>query len=323
MFTRIPTVLRSQEIIDKAFSKASKVEEPYHPHMEVRIRKEIQDRISSIEGSTVFYLRKMVKKFPSNDALHPFYRNLLDLMFDLDQYKISLSKLDRTASKIEEFSTQKIRQLKYIPVIAEMNKLMREYYGRVSSLIGDLDSDLSFLGRCRDFMKLVPEIEQKDPTFIISGMPNVGKSSFLSKITTATPRIASYPFTTQSIYIGYMERNGIRIQVIDTPGILDRPMPDRNTMELNAILALRHIDSIIIFLFDHSLESIYDTESQERLFNEIEKTMNKKMIRVQSKLDLSDGKKEKYAISATTGEGIDELVTYMLGLVSGVSDAAR
>ena len=85
MFTRIPTVLRSQEIIDKAFSKASKVEEPYQPRMEVRIRKEIQDRISSIEGSTVFYLRKMVKKFPSNDALHPFYRNLLDMMFDLDQ----------------------------------------------------------------------------------------------------------------------------------------------------------------------------------------------------------------------------------------------
>jgi nucleolar GTP-binding protein len=322
MFTRIPTVLRSQEIIDKAFSRASKVEEPYHPHKEVRIRKEIQDRISSIEGSTVFYLRKMVKKFPSNDTLHPFYRNLLDLMFDLDQYKISLSKLDRTASKIEEFSTQKIRQLKYIPVIAEMNKIMREYYGRVASLIGDLDSDLSFLGRCRDFMKQVPEIEQNDPTFIIAGMPNVGKSSLLSRITTATPRIAPYPFTTQSIYIGYMERNGRRIQVIDTPGILDRPMSDRNAMELNAVLALRHIDSIIVFLFDHSLESIYDSESQERLFKEIEATMNKKMIRVQSKLDLSEGKKEKYAISAATGAGVDELVDYMLELVSGVSDAA-
>jgi nucleolar GTP-binding protein len=322
MFARIPTVLRPQEIIDKAFSKASKVEEPYHPRKELRIRKEIQDRISSIEGSTVFYLRKMVKKFPSNDTLHPFYRNILDLMFDLDQYKISLSKLDRTASKIEEFSTQKIRQLKYISVIAEMNKLMREYYGRVASLIGDLDSDLSFLGRCRDFMKKVPEIEQNDPTFIIAGMPNVGKSSFLSSITTATPRIAAYPFTTQSIYIGYLDRNGIRIQIIDTPGILDRPMSDRNTMELNAILALRHIDSIIIFLFDHSVESIYDSESQERLYTEIESTMNKKMIRVQSKLDLSEEKKEKYAISATTKAGIDELVNHMLELVSGVSNAA-
>jgi nucleolar GTP-binding protein len=322
MFTRIPTVLRSQEIIDKAFSKASKVEEPYQPRKEVRIRKEIQDRISSIEGSTVFYLRKMVKKFPSNDTLHPFYRNLLDLMFDLDQYRISLSKLDRTASKIEEFSTQKIRQLKYIPVVAEMNKLMREYYGRVASLIGDLDTDLSFLGRCRDFMKQVPQIEQDDPTFIIAGMPNVGKSSFLSRITTATPRIAAYPFTTQSIYIGYLDRDGRRIQVIDTPGILDRPMADRNTMELNAILALKHIDSIIIFLFDHSMESIYEPEAQERLFNEIQETMKKKMIRVQSKFDISDDKKETFAISAATGTGIDELVNYMLELVKGGSNAA-
>lgn len=323
MFARIPTVLRSQEIIDKAFSKASKVEEPYHPRKETRVRKEIQDRISSIEGTTVFYLTKLVKKFPSNDTLHPFYRNLLDMMFDLDQYRISLSKLDRTADKITEFSTQKIKQLKYVPSVPEMNKIMREYYGRVASLIGDLDSNLSFLGRCRDFMKQVPQIEDEIPTFIIAGMPNVGKSSLLSRITTATPRIAPYPFTTQSVYIGYLERNGHRIQIIDTPGILDRPMSDRNTMEMNAILALRHIDSTIIFLFDKSRESIYNLESQEKLFDEIKANMKKEMIRVQAKLDISDSKTEEYAISASTGDGLNELVDYMFAHSPGVKNAAR
>ena len=49
MFNKIPTVPRPQELIDKAFSKASKIEEPYYPTMELRVRKEIQDRISVIE----------------------------------------------------------------------------------------------------------------------------------------------------------------------------------------------------------------------------------------------------------------------------------
>ncbi|EQD42363.1 small GTP-binding protein [mine drainage metagenome] len=204
-----------------------------------------------------------------------------------------------------------------------MNKIMREYYGRVASLIGDLDGDLSFLGRCRDFMKQVPQIEDQTPTFIIAGMPNVGKSSLLSRVTTATPRIAPYPFTTQSIYIGYLDRNGKRIQIIDTPGILDRPMSDRNTMEMNAILALRHIDSTIIFLFDKSRESIYDAESQEKLFEEIKANMKKEMIRVQAKVDISDNKTEEYVISASTGDGVDELVEYLLTHSPGVKYAAR
>ncbi len=322
MFNRIPTVLRSQEIIDKAFGKASKVEEPYQPTMELRIRKEIQDRISIIENTTVLYLKKLVKRFPSNDRLHPYYRDLLDMLFDLDAYRISLSKLDKTADKITELSTQKIRQLKYITDVREMNDRMREFYGRVASLIGDLSKDLVFLSKCRDGMRAVPQIEENTPTFIIAGMPNVGKSSLLGKITTSKPKIAPYPFTTQSIFIGFLHRDGERLQFIDTPGILDRPMADRNEMELNSILALRHIDCTIFYLFDFSETSLYDREAQESLFSEIERNMKKKMVRVQSKIDLSKEKIEEVAVSASTGEGLDSLVDLAMRISRSMSHAA-
>lgn len=311
MFSKIPTVLRSKELLDRAFSRASKIEEPYHPKLEDKIRKEIQDRISLIESTLTGKLQKLVKKFPSIEHIHPFYRDLLDLKFDVDRYKISLSKLDRTSKKIVDLSTENIRALKSIRVVADLNRKMREYYGRVSSLVNDLAEDLLFLGSCRDFMRKVPELDLQIPTFLITGMPNVGKSSLLTKISTATPKIAPYPFTTQSIFVAYLEVDRHRVQLIDTPGILDRPMKDRNEIELNAILALRDINASVIFLFDHSRLSLYDKISQESLFKEIQRLFSKRMIRVQSKMDVSDECIEKLCVSTETGFGIDTLVETM------------
>lgn len=311
MFTKIPTVPRSKELLDKAFSRAAKIEEPYHPKLEDKIRKEIQDRISLIEATLTGRLQRMVKKFPSIDRIHPFYRDLLDLKFDVDKYKISLSKLDKTSKKIVDLSTENIRALRHEQKINGLNRRMREYYGRVSSLINDLSSDLLFLGSCRDFMRKVPELDLEIPTFLIAGMPNVGKSSLITRLSTASPKIAPYPFTTQSIYVAYTSIGVHRIQLIDTPGILDRPMADRNEIEMNAILALRDINSSIIFLFDLSTDSLYTSESQESLFKEIQRMFSKKMIRIQSKADLSEIRRENLCVSAETGEGIESLLETM------------
>lgn len=311
MFTKIPTVPRSKELLDKAFSRASKIEEPYHPKLEDKIRKEIQDRISLIESVLNGKLQKLVKRFPSIDRIHPFYRDILDLKFDVDKYRISLSKVDKTSRKIVELSTENIHALRSEKSVKGLNKRMRGYYGRVSSLIDDLKGDLLFLGSCRDFMRKVPELDMEIPTFLITGMPNVGKSSLLTKLSTASPRIATYPFTTQSIFIAYTNIGPYRIQLIDTPGLLDRPMKDRNEIEMNAILALRDINSTIVFIFDLSRESLYPVESQESLFQEIRRMFSKKMIRIQSKIDISDERKESICVSAETGEGINSLLEAM------------
>lgn len=311
MFTKIPTVLRSKELLDKAFSRASKIEEPYHPKLEDKIRKEVQDRISLIEATLNGRLQKLVKKFPSADRIHPFYRDILDLEFDLNQYRISLSKVDRTSRKIVELSTEKIRGLRGDKKIDSINRKMREYYGRVSSLINNLSEDLLFLGKCRDFMRRVPELDMEIPTFLVAGMPNVGKSSLLARLSNATPKVAAYPFTTQSIFIAYMNIGVRRIQLIDTPGLLDRPMADRNDIEMNAILALKDIDSAIIFIFDVSSDSPYTKETQEALFEEIKRRFSKRMIRVQSKADISESHEEDICVSATTGEGMDSLIETM------------
>ncbi len=63
MFEYIPTVLRSQEIIDKSFKKASNIVEPYFPKKEDKVRKEVIDRISTIESISTGHFDKLIKNF--------------------------------------------------------------------------------------------------------------------------------------------------------------------------------------------------------------------------------------------------------------------
>lgn len=317
MFTRIPTVLRSQELIDKSFLKASKITEPYHPKIEDKIRKEIIDRISTIESITCSHLLKLVKRFPTIEKLHPFYEDMIDLMFDVDQYKVSLSKAQWAAERIEALSTDLIGSLKKAKTIEKLNRIMKEYYGRYSSIIKSIDKDLQFLSKCRDWMRKIPDIDAEMPTFIIAGMPNVGKSSLLSRLTGNEPKVAIYPFTTQTISIGYMQLDNTKVQIIDTPGILDRPMEERNEMELKSILSLRDIRGVIIFLIDPTGHSSYTRDQQENLYTEVKKRFSSPIVRVQTKADLTKDRIEKLAISTETLLGFDELkdvMSNMLGM---------
>ena len=56
----------------------------------------------------------------------------------------------------------------------------------------------------------------------VVGLPNAGKSRFISSVTNATPTIAEYPFTTHAALPGMMKFENIQIQLIDTPALTPR-----------------------------------------------------------------------------------------------------
>jgi nucleolar GTP-binding protein len=75
----------------------------------------------------------------------------------------------------------------------------------------------------------------------VVGYPNVGKSSFMNKVTRADVDVQPYAFTTKSLLVGHADHRYLRWQVLDTPGILDRPLEERNTIEMQAVTALAHL----------------------------------------------------------------------------------
>ena len=52
------------------------------------------------------------------------------------------------------------------------------------------------------------------------------------QVTRADVDVQPYAFTTKSLFVGHMDYRYLRWQVIDTPGILDRPLEERNTIEM-------------------------------------------------------------------------------------------
>ena len=165
------------------------------------------------------------------------------------------------------------------------------------------------------------------------GFPNVGKSTILSRVTKATPKIADYHFTTIDPNLGVVKTEyGDSFVLADIPGIIEGASEGVGL----GIQFLRHVERTRLLL--HVLD-IAGTEGRNPVddFNKIneelkkysEKLSNRKQIIVANKIDsLQDDEnmknieeiaKEKglelFKISAVTGEGLNELFNHVAKVI--------
>ena len=196
--------------------------------------------------------------------------------------------------------------------------LQKQAYGRISSVVYKIEKDLDFLDFAKAKLRNMPTIDFEATTIVIAGFPNVGKSTLLRQITGAEPQVANYPFTTKGIQIGHTERHWKSIQIIDTPGLLDRPVLEMNNIEMNAIVALEHLADAILFIFDASETCGFHLENQYNLLKQIEKIFGEiPVIYLFNKMDLIedmeylneyiDNPDNAIFISAIEGEGLEEI----------------
>lgn len=316
----LPTIPTPEEALDKGFSRAKKAANKARtskiPHQlkskrieEIRVRtacQVIQETFKSI-----------LEKTPQVEQMPLFYQDYIDVVVGVDQLKKSLGALNWVVgilAKLEGQYAQKIRRGS--PESAA--KIRREAYGRISSVVNRIREELEFLDYTKARLRNMPTVDFEAVTAVIAGFPNVGKSTLLRQITTAEPKVADYPFTTTGIQIGHLERKWQKYQIIDTPGLLDRPIDDMNTIELNAMVALEHLAEVVLYIFDASETSGYPLENQFMLYESIKKIFKIPIICIFNKMDLVENINylneyihkvdEPILVTASEGSGISQVM---------------
>ncbi|MEE9223985.1 MAG: GTPase [Thermoplasmata archaeon] len=320
---RIPTILTSDELLDKAFKRASKVSITGKYAFVKKKQKIAKAKLTSSSQTIDSTLKKYIKAFPTIDNLHPFYKALIDILLDTDKLKTSLASLEWCRSKCLQIARNGSKNISRAKEAEEIESIRNGVYGRISSVVKDIKEQLDFLNRARQEMKRMPGVNPDQPTIVVSGYPNVGKSQLVEAMSSGKPRIASYPFTTQRVSIGHFEKKFQTYQVIDTPGLLDRELKDRNAIERQAINALEHLADVVVFMLDPSETCGYEIEKQENLLKTIEEEFGGiPVIVVENKMDVSTTSSERMKISALEGTGVEELVDHVVEVITSLSPEA-
>ena len=161
------------------------------------------------------------------------------------------------------------------------------------------------------------------------GFPNVGKSTFLSMTTSATPKIADYHFTTLEPNLGVVKTEyGDSFVIADIPGIIKGASEGTGL----GLQFLRHIERtrLLLHVIDVSgsegrnpVEDFYTINNELKQYSE--KLSKRKQIIVANKIDAmqdenlykelekiaKENNMEIFKISAATGEGVSELVKHV------------
>jgi nucleolar GTP-binding protein len=216
-----------------------------------------------------------------------------------------------------------VRLLKYGQSLYQCKQLKRAGLGRMATITRRLKDPLVYLESVRQHCARLPSIDPNTRTLLICGYPNTGKSSFLKNVSRADVDIQPYAFTTKSLFVGHFDYKMLRFQAIDTPGILDHPLEEMNTIEMQSVTAIAHLRSAILYFMDLSEHCGYSVDAQIQLYNNIKPLFaNKLTFIVVNKIDLlrpeqldsvtqeklqtilKAGEVELLQISCTTTEGV-------------------
>jgi nucleolar GTP-binding protein len=306
MFERLPTVPTSQELVDRAFRRSKRAASSQN-----------KDEAMLMTAGNILSdnLANLVRKYPSFMNIPPFYYDLADAVVGVDEMRIHLSRVTWAASQIRTITKDHLTRMKGT---ADKPSVRRAAFGRMASVMKSIEPDLLFLNDARQKLRFMPTVDPDVPTIIVAGYPNVGKSSFMISVTGARPEIASYPFTTKGVGVGHFIRDHQRYQVVDTPGLLDRPLSQRNEIELQAIAALRHLRGAVLFILDPSEYCGFSLEEQLRLLSDVRGWLHLPVLVVANKSDLSDYGGADMMMSTQSGAGVAEVLDRMVEMLSEV-----
>lgn len=173
------------------------------------------------------------------------------------------------------------------------------------------------------------------------GLPNAGKSTLISAVSAARPKIADYPFTTLVPNLGVVRCGGFKTFVMaDIPGLIEGASEGHGL----GTRFLRHVERTDLFLHLVDLSDLQEGDPMERfalinreLARHNDALMRKPQLVVLTKIDIPEVRErleavrsafaadgiQTLAISAVTGEGLKELVAEVASALSKLRAPAQ
>jgi len=301
IFEHLPTTPTSEELIDTAFSRAARAG---RAKSGAEAQQSMLQTASNVLSDN---LGNVATEWPDFREVDPFYYELADAIVDVDELRQSLSEIQWASRKTKEIGREYQGKLTGDPDTDR--KFRKQGFARLADVVEEVDEDLARVGEARNDLRDLPDIDAAEPTIVVAGYPNVGKSSFVNAVTNASNEIAEYPFTTKGVRVGHFERERIRYQIVDTPGLLDRPADERNDIENQAVSALTHLADAILFVVDASGYCGYPLDAQLQLRDDLaEQFGDVPVLTVANKSDLSTDVDADAYMSVENDENVSEVL---------------
>ncbi|KAG1707198.1 hypothetical protein DVH05_026393 [Phytophthora capsici] len=317
----LPYVRTASEIQEMKFWRAS-VRESNRIVDPIKRAKNHTSRLINMQlGKLSSVTRQASLDFPALKRMHPFEREVVVLTLGQGTYEKHIQRLRKVYATLHNTGKQFERECLELRTKQEAIDCGLRC---IEDLRKTVDNSADTLREAANMAKLLrglPHVDLNKPIFAFVGAPNVGKSSLVRALSTASPEVANYPFTTRGITMGHIFVEGISYQIADTPGLIYRPDESRNAIEKLAIAMIEKTQASIGFVFDPTGSSGTLTADQILLRDELRHRVaaarpEHKWIDIISKIDQPSNDLASlrgrlgsscFSVSAQTNEGLTEL----------------
>ncbi len=303
---RLPKIENAEGIIDELFLSASRAQGSGRDSVSRARKKEI-NRLHRLSEKADRLFSSYVTGFPSFEK-NGFEYEIADLLIGVDELKKSIASVHGCKNAIVTISNRAAREVATSRSTSEMRSARQMAYGRIASMIRGIDDRLSFLSTASERLKEVPRVDG-DCTVVVAGFPNVGKSMFISTVSNAKSRVEPYPFTTTELIVGHRLIGGRSFAFVDCPGLASGALATSNIYERKALLAIRHLASLLLYIVDPSGMCGCDVPTQLALLDELKRALAPAGTSVAySKADLARPEEAALCFSSLTGAGLEQLI---------------